>query len=684
MAVMGKGNVKLNIGGRIHVITDVYYLPGLSNNLLSIGQLQRKGLTIVFRNNLCQLFHDEKGLILTTEMTANRMYIVTASVIIPKCLQVSKIEEAKLWHQRYAHLSIKGLKVLNKKQMVKGLPDLKELEGKCEDCLTGKQHRETIPKQANWRASQKLELIHSNVCGPINPQSNGGNRYFITFTDDFSRKTWVYFLQDKSSVFEVFKRFKMLVENESGCLIQCLGTDRGGEFTSTIFNEFCSEHGVKRQLTAAYTPQQNGVSERKNRTLLNMVKSMIAARGVPKKFWPEAVKWATYVMNRCPTFAVKDMTPEEAWSGSKPSVHHFRVFGCLAHVHVPDVHRKKLDGKSIKCVLLGVSEESKAYKLYEPAEKRIIVSRDVVFEETKSWNWGKKNNDKMNEPVNDNEDERNVEIENDSDEADENHGDETGSQHTNTNSDNESEESEGGLPIRDRRPPRYLRDYVTNLENNDDQLQNLAIAMFSSNEDPSTYEETAKSDVWRNAMDSEIQSIEANDTWELINLPPGAKAIGVKWIFKTKYNEKGHIEKHKARLVAKGYSQKHGIDYSEVFAPVARWDTIRAILSLAAYEGWCVFQLDVKSAFLHGELVEDVYIEQPLGYRKDNNNQVYKLKKALYGLRQAPRAWYSKIESYFLSEKFEKSFCEHTLFVKYDGKGKILIVSVCVDDLIYT
>jgi transposase InsO family protein len=221
------------------------------------------------------------------------------------------------------------------------------------------------------------------VCGPINPKSNGGNRYFITFTDDYSRKTWVYFLQEKSCVFEIFKKFKSLVENESGCLIQCLRTDRGGEFTSTAFNEFCSEHGVKRQLTAAYTPQQNGVSERKNRTLLNMVRSMIVARGVPKTFWPEAVKWAAYVMNRCPTFAVKDMTPEEAWSGSKPSVHHFRVFGCLAHVHVPDVHRKKLDGKSIKCVLLGVSEESKAYKLFEPVEKRIIVSRDVIFEESK-------------------------------------------------------------------------------------------------------------------------------------------------------------------------------------------------------------------------------------------------------------------------------------------------------------
>jgi hypothetical protein len=116
----------------------------------------------------------------------NRMFIVNASVQIPSCLQITKVEETELWHNRYAHLSIKGLKVLNKKQMVKGLPELKEIEGKCSDCLTRKQHRETIPKQANWRASQKLELVHSDICGPINPKSNGGNMYFITFTDDYS------------------------------------------------------------------------------------------------------------------------------------------------------------------------------------------------------------------------------------------------------------------------------------------------------------------------------------------------------------------------------------------------------------------------------------------------------------------------------------------------------------------
>jgi transposase InsO family protein len=224
--------------------------------------------------------------------------------------------------------------------MVKGLPELAEIEENCVDCLTGKQSRDSIPKQAKWRASTKLELVHSDICGPINPQSNGGNRYFITFTDDYSRKTWIYLLKEKSNAFEIFKNFKALVEKESGNSIQCLRTDRGGEYLSNSFNEFCSKEGIKRQLTAAYTPQQNGVSERKNRTLLNMVRSMINEKKVPKQFWPEAVKWATYVMNRSPTLNVKNMTPEEAWSGVKPSVHYFRVFGCIAHVHIHDSQRK--------------------------------------------------------------------------------------------------------------------------------------------------------------------------------------------------------------------------------------------------------------------------------------------------------------------------------------------------------
>ncbi|CAJ2635107.1 unnamed protein product [Trifolium pratense] len=284
MVVMGKGNVKLNIEGRIHVITDVYYLPGLGNNLLSIGQLQQKGITIIFKNNTCQLFHEEKGLIISTAMTANRIYIINASMMIPKCLQMTKDEETNLWHKRYAHLTLKGLKVLTGKNMVKGLPELKDNDDKCNDCLSGKQHGDSIPKQANWRAPQKLELVHSDIYGPLNPKFNGGNTYFITFTNYLTRKTWTYFMQEKPSAFELFKKSKSLDEKESGCLIKCLRTDRGGEFTSTMFNDLCSSQGIKRQLTASYTPQQNGVSERKNKTLLNMVRSMLSCRDVPKRF----------------------------------------------------------------------------------------------------------------------------------------------------------------------------------------------------------------------------------------------------------------------------------------------------------------------------------------------------------------------------------------------------------------
>ncbi|GAU34012.1 hypothetical protein TSUD_212730 [Trifolium subterraneum] len=658
MAVMGKGNVKMNNGGKLHIITDVYYIPGLSSNLLSVGQLQQKNLTIVFKHDVCQIVHNERGLILTTQISANRMYMIFVPMVLPTYMQVSKVNETQLWHNRYAHLSLKSLKTLNQKKMVKGLLEVEDIEDKCVDCLSGKKHRDSIPKNAVWRASNKLELVHSDICGPINPTSNGGNRYFITFTNDFTRKTWIYFLHEKSEALDCFKKFKTLVEKQSNCALLCLRTDRGGEFTSNTFNEFCSTQGIKRQLTAVYTPQQNGVSERKNRTILNMVRSMISARNVPKRFWPEAVNWATYVMNRSLTHVVQDLTPEEAWSGVKPSVHHFRVFGCVAHVHIPDVNRKKLDGKSVMCILLG-----------------------------KSWNWNKQETSSGEGQTLDIDESNGNVIGQEEAEA---HNDNTNHDGNEVNEDiqqdgyvSDSSDSDELTP-RTRRPPSYLRDYVTNQEqeNETDEIQNLALLSFK--EDPDSYEEAIKHEVWKKAMESEIEAIKKNDTWELTDLPQGVKPIGVKWIYKTKYNENGKIDKHKARLVAKGYAQKHGIDYSEVFAPMARWDTIRTILSLAALNDWCVFQLDVKSAFLHGELSEDVYVNQPLGFQASNQKLVYKLKKALYGLKQSSRAWYSKIESYFIKEQFAKCPHEHTLFVKNGEGDKILIVSLYVDDLIYT
>lgn len=232
-----------------------------------------------------------------------------------------------------------------------------------------------------------------------------------------------------------------------------------------------------------------------------------------------------------------------------------------------------------------------------------------------------------------------------------------------------------------------MSDYVTgegSSEEEDGPLHALMMMLMVAEHDPILFEEAVTQSIWREAMKSEIDSIEKNQTWELTTLPEGFKAIGVKWVYKTKLNEDGKVEKYKARLVVKGYAQSYGVDYTEVFAPVARLYTIRTILALAAQSNWEVFQLDVKSAFLHGELEEDVYVKQPEGYiKKGEEEKVYKLKKALYGLKQAPRAWYSRIEAYFMREQFERCPSEHTLFTKSNG-GKLLIVSLYVDDLIFT
>ena len=168
--------------------------------------------------------------------------------------------------------------------MVTGLPSFKVSQRICEDCLVGRQHRDSFPTASMWRASKTLQLVHADICGPINPVSNGKKRYLITFIDDFSRETWVNFLMKKSEAFLMFKTYKARMEKETGNCIQSLRTDRGGEFTSQEFTDFCKEHGIQRQLTAAYSPQQNGVAERKNRTIMNMVRSMLTAKQIPQTF----------------------------------------------------------------------------------------------------------------------------------------------------------------------------------------------------------------------------------------------------------------------------------------------------------------------------------------------------------------------------------------------------------------
>ncbi|GKU96896.1 hypothetical protein SLEP1_g10077 [Rubroshorea leprosula] len=527
ISVMGKGQVNIRTRDcATQTISNVLYVPELKTNLLSIGQLQERGYEIVIKNGVCRIHDNNLGLIAQAAMTPNKMFPL--------------------------HLKTPGLKTLQQRTMVTGLPE-------------------------------------------FNSPS-----------------------EHKSEAFVAFKSYKVLVEKEAGSPIKVFRTDCGGEYCSDEFAKFCDNKGIKRQITAAYTPQQNGVCETKNRTILDMVRSLLARSCIPKYFWPEAVNWSIHILNRSPTLAVKDMTPEEAWSGRKPTVDHLRIFGCVTYAHVPDQKRKKLDNKGEKCIFLSVGNQSKAYKLYNPSTKKTVISRDVVFDEEQIWPRSKNGTTKCIS-------------------ADFDGGD-----------DEEKQQS---------------------IENVQQQLDMDEQQPASTSNAP----EDAQSPAAAKEDEQRSQRVKKRPAW-----------MTDYEVYKTKLKDNGEIDKFKARLVAKGYKQEFGIDYKEVYAPIARHDTIRLVFALAAQNSWPLYQLDVKSAFLHGDLDEEVFIHQPPGYVKaGNEHKVYKLKRALYGLKQAPRAWYSRIESHFLKEGFKKCPYEHTLFIKSED-GKMLIVCLYIYDLNYT
>jgi len=251
--------------------------------------------------------------------------------------------------------------MLSEKKMVQGLPKIKLPNEVCDMCCTGKQARNSYHAIVPFNATKKLEVIHSDVCGRFEVKSVGGNRYFVTFIDEFTRKLWIYLLAKKSDVFGVFKKFRLLVQNESGEMISRLRSDGGGEYTSIEFNDFCSSNGINHEVTAPYTPQHNGILERKNRTLVNMIRSMLKQK------------------------KLQDKTPEETWCGVKPSVQHLKIFGSLCFKHVPDQLGRKLDDKSQVMIMVGYHSTG-AYKLYDPNSKKIVFSKDVKFDETKCWN----------------------------------------------------------------------------------------------------------------------------------------------------------------------------------------------------------------------------------------------------------------------------------------------------------
>ena len=683
----GKGNIWLDVktGNEYKParLVDVLYVPDLAKNLFSVSAAAKRGYSIELHQSGCVIL-DKFQKISGSGKLQNNLYVLDVNeknVGFHDVNIASNEHPEELWHQRFGHLSKNNLRLLRDQKLVTGMDfhPAKESEF-CEGCAHGKQKRASFPKGQATRASEIIEIVHSDVCGPMQENSLGGNRYFVTFIDDKSRFTAVYFMKTKDQVLEKFKEYEAMVTNMTEKKIKILRSDNGGEYTSKEFSNYLKEKGIQHQLSVPRTPQQNGVAERMNRTIQETARSMMYNAGQDKKFWAEAVCTAVIIRNRSPTVAVDNMTPYECFYGIKPDVSHFKVFGCKAYMHVPKENRKKWDSKTKKCIFVGYSITSKGYRLYDPVSRKICVSRDVLFDEDEFiqrkkeiqvFDTGDSENEEeiqeINEPM------------------------PQATQEDHDNIDNEESTSEETDVIQQQQPRRSTRkreppDRHGVVITGNWWENNVACSDGEySFEEPTTVNEALNgpdNEQWKRALDNEYSAHIKNNTWTLTNLPKGRKAIDCRWVFKVKYKADGSVERHKARLVAKGCSQKPGLDYEETFSPVAKYTSIRTLLAIANQLNLEVHQMDVSTAFLNGKLEEEIYMSQPEGYVKEGEEElVCKLNKSIYGLKQSSRCWFNTIDEFLENSGYTKSSSDPCIYIKREGED-IMLIALYVDDLI--
>jgi transposase InsO family protein len=689
---------------RMIKLCNVLHVPECTvGNLFSVKQATHNGARAVFEpNGYCHIdlngetvmegFSKDEGLYFTSAKPALEEAVAGA---------VKAQESPQLWHRRFGHLGYDNLASLVKDDLVTGInvpaDDFKAAgTNVCEPCVKGKHARTPFSTSETGKASRPLELVHMDVCGPVTPQSRGGANYLATFLDDYSGLSVVKPLAHKHQVAETVIDTLKFLETQCGnrqAKVRTLRTDRGSEYLNQTLSSYCKKEGIKHETTAPYSPQQNGAAERLNRVLFDRVRAMLADSDLPKTMWAEAVVTANYIRNRSPT-AARHKTPWELFFGNPPDVSHLRVFGSTVYAHVPKELRKKLDPLSQKGIFVGYEANSKAYRILLDTGK-MIVSRDVIFDENASlksqadiqppetveWNLDDETPTRERESTSSGGDnrpppddqERNTG--NDGDTQDQE--DRPSSRFIPREPREQLDESENRYPKRNRQPPEPWWDSKCSKH------QKVALALATTVE-PETVEEALSgpdSEFWRQAINEELASLHSNQTWTLAKLPDGAKPIPVRWIFKIKRDAKGNIERYKARLVAKGFMQREGIDFTEVYAPTNKHTTLRMLLSQVASEDMELHQLDVKTAFLNGELEEEIYMKQPPGFEEGGPDIVCHLHKALYGLKQAPRAWFMKLKEELEAIGFTESSADPGLYILH-GKEHSVYILVYVDDFL--
>ena len=379
--ICGMGTVKLND----HIkVNNVHLVENLGFDLMSVSQLCDQGRNeVIFTSKEC-IVKDANGEIILKGTRFNNVYIVDPSFVPKEKLCLSSMDEqSELWHQRLGHASFKLIHKLHQKELVRGLPKVNSKGTEiCSECTKGKQVRSSFKSKDIVSSSKPLELLHMDLCGPMRVLSLGGNRYIFVIVDDFSRYTWTLFLRAKSEVFERFTELVPLLEKSLNLSVKSIRSDHGTEFENGEFLTFCREKGIDHNFSAPHTPQQNGVVERKNRTLENMARTMLIGSGLSQQFWAEAVNAACYIINRAMLRPITEKTPYELLRGRVPNISHLRIFGCKCFIHNNGKDNLgKFDPRSDEGIFLGYSSSSKAYKVLNERLNKVEESIHVIFNE---------------------------------------------------------------------------------------------------------------------------------------------------------------------------------------------------------------------------------------------------------------------------------------------------------------
>ena len=620
------------------MLSRVLYIPDAGANLISCTQLDSVGISTLIEKGECIFLdrHDKHShLGYASRRASDNLYVIQGLVLSSKVksLCAVKTEESpsgvELWHRRLGHISKDRIEKMAD-GMVEGL-DTKQKAKKisCVPCVEAKQAKS--PAIGKLAKGDIHHVIHSDIIGPISPRTIGGARYILCFIVEASRYAKIFIIKKRSEVLACFKEFQSWIERTTDVLVKRFHSDNAKEYVS--MGKYLREEGITQTFSTAYTPQSNGLAERYNRTLLDKVRSMLQDTGLEMKFWGEAALHAAYLTNVTGGKANQGKKPFELIHGVKPNIEKLRVFGCAAYIHEPKEKRIwKLARRGMPGILLG--HENGLCRVWNLEREEVNQSKHVVVDETVFPGRNIVKSEKEEES-----DELYVKF-NLNDTVEQPFAS-SAVQHTEEIPDvidqtipAEYDEQSSKEETQERRYPKRVRfapdRYVANAARrgaHDDDMPTLRMAM----ESPEALE-------WKKAIKSELDSLEKNRTWDIVDKPSKARAIFCKWVLKKKRTADGEISRYKARLVICGNLDNSPIAHT--FAPVVDFTIVRLVLAIAAQKRWLIHQVDYSNAFLQGDLEREVYMVVPKMMEGVSSNKVCLLRKSLYGLREAPRIWY--------------------------------------------